>query len=143
MKDEKRAIYTKIDDRYLGFQFLMSWSLNQKSWIENNIFPVLVVKYEELMNETFVTFKRVIDFINRITNNSSKFDKVKAINSIKNTSFDKLQILEKERGFPEAMFKKGTKEKIKFFNLGQSNNYKKLLPEKIITDMNEYFKKEL
>tara|TARA_B100001250_G_C19750004_1_gene767250 strand:- start:154 stop:1002 length:849 start_codon:yes stop_codon:yes gene_type:complete len=143
MKDEKRAIYSKIDDRYVGFQFLMSWSLNQKSWIENKIFPVLVIKYEELINETFVTFKRVIDFINRITNSSVKLDKKKAMNSIKNTSFDKLQILEKEKGFTESMFKKGTKEKIKFFNLGQSNNYKKLLPENITNDMNEYFKKEL
>ena len=143
MKDEKRAIYSKIGERYVGFQFLMSWKLNQKSWIENKIFPVLIIKYEELMKQTFVTFERVIKFINKITNENINFDKEKAKNCIENTSFKKLQDLEREKGFSEAMLKKGTTEKLKFFNLGKENNYKKLLKKNLINEMNIYFEKEL
>ena len=143
MKNEKQAIYVKKNDRYLGFQLLWSWSTNIKSWIENKRFPVLVIKYEDLMDQTFVTFKKVIDFINNITQNKVSFNKERAKNSIKNTSFRNLQKLEKEHGFAEALKEKGSEKKIKFFNLGQENNYKKLLPADLINEMNKYFKKEL
>ena len=143
MKNEKQAIYVKKNDRYLGFQLLWSWSTNIKSWIENKRFPVLVIKYEDLMDQTFVTFKNVIDFINNITQNKVSFNKERAKNSIKNTSFRNLQKLEKEHGFAEALKEKGSEKKIKFFNLGQENNYKKLLPADLINEMNKYYKKEL
>ena len=143
MKNEKQAIYVKKNDRYLGFQLLWSWSTNLKSWIENKRFPILVIKYEDLMDQTFVTFKKVIDFINNITQNKVSFNKERAKNSIKNTSFRNLQKLEKEHGFAEALKEKGSEKKIKFFNLGQENNYKKLLPADLINEMNKYYKKEL
>ena len=143
MQDEKRAIYSKINNRYLGFQFLMSWSLNQKSWIENKNFPVFLVKYEDLINETFLVFKNVIQFINKLTKNDIKFNKDKAINAIKNTSFEKLQLLEKQHGFSEAMYKKGSKDKVKFFNLGQANNFEKLLSRDLINRINNKFKNDL
>ena len=143
MDDEKRAIYSKVNDRYLGFQFLMSWSLNQKSWIDNKSFPVLLVKYEDLVKETFAEFKNVIEFINKITNKNERFNKERAINAIKNTSFEKLQSLEREHGFSEAMFKKGTKDRIKFFNLGIANNFKLLLSKNLINKMNNKYANEL
>ena len=46
MMDEKKATFIKKDGRYLAFQPLLSWSLNQKSWIENSMFPVLTIKYD-------------------------------------------------------------------------------------------------
>lgn len=143
MKDEKRAIINKKDGRYLGFQALWSWSINQKTWIENNLFPALVIKYEDLLNETYNTFRKVIEFINKISNSSKTFNKSKGKNSIKNTSFEKLQRMENDHGFAEAMNKKGTNKKIKFFNLGQKNNYKNLLSQDLIIKMNEFYKEEL
>ena len=143
MKDEKRGIINKKDGRYLGFQALWSWSINQKTWVENNLFPVLVIKYEDLLNETYNTFRKAIEFINKISNSSKTFDKSKGKNSIKNTSFEKLQRMENDHGFAEAMNKKGTNKKIKFFNLGQKNNYKNLLSQDLIIKMNEFYKEEL
>ena len=143
MKDEKRGIINKKDGRYLGFQAVWSWSINQKTWVENNLFPVLVIKYEDLLNETYNTFRKVIEFINKISNSSKTFDKSKGKNSIKNTSFEKLQRMENDHGFAEAMNKKGTNKKIKFFNLGQKNNYKNLLSQDLIIKMNEFYKEEL
>jgi len=143
MKDKKRAIVDKKDSRYLGFQAIWSWSINQKSWVENNLFPTLVIRYEDLINETYNTFKKVIEFVNKISNSSETFDKSKCKNSIVNTSFEKLQKMESNYGFAEAMNKKGTDEKIKFFYLGQKNNYKNLLSEELVQEMSEYYKEEL
>ena len=143
MKDDQRAIYSKVNNRYLGFQFLMSWSLNQKSWIENKKFPVLLIKYEDLVGETFFVFKNIIQFVNKLMNNKQAFNKDKAVNAIKNTSFEKLQNLEKQYGFSEAVTKKGTKEKLKFFNLGKANNYQNILSKNLINKMNNEYKKEL
>tara|TARA_B100000809_G_scaffold262999_1_gene315232 strand:+ start:1457 stop:2305 length:849 start_codon:yes stop_codon:yes gene_type:complete len=143
MKDEKRGIINKKDGRYLGFQAVWSWSINQKTWVKNNLFPVLVIKYEDLLKETYNTFRKVIEFINKISNSSKIFNKSKGKNSIKNTSFEKLQRMENDHGFAEAMNKKGTNKKIKFFNLGQKNNYKNLLSQDLIIKMNEFYKEEL
>mgnify|MGYP006186992561 FL=1 len=143
MKDEKRGIINKKDGRYLGFQAVWSWSINQKTWVENNLFPVLVIKYEDLLKETYNTFRKVIEFINKISNSSKIFNKSKGKNLIKNTSFEKLQRMENDHGFAEAMNKKGTNKKIKFFNLGQKNNYKNLLSQDLIIKMNEFYKEEL
>ena len=143
MKDDQRAIYSKVNNRYLGFQFLMSWSLNQKSWIENKKFPVLLIKYEDLVGETFFVFKNIIQFINKLMNNKQAFNKDKAVNAIKNTSFEKLQNLENQYGFSEAVTKKGTKEKLRFFNLGKANNYQNILSKNLINKMNNEYKKEL
>ena len=143
MKDEKRGIINKKDGRYLGFQAVWSWSINQKTWVENNLFPVLVIKYEDLLNETYNTFRKVIEFINKISNSSKIFNKSKGKNSIKNTSFEKLQRMENDHGFAEAINKKETNKKIKFFNLGQKNNYKNLLSQDLIIKMNEFYKEEL
>ena len=140
MKDEKRGIINKKDGRYLGFQAVWSWSINQKTWVENNLFPVLVIKYEDLLKETYNTFRKVIEFINKISNSSKIFNKSKGKNSIKNTSFEKLQRMENDYGFAEAINKKGTNKKIKFFNLGQKNNYKNLLSQDFIIKMNEFYK---
>jgi len=165
MLDEKRGIVSKVDKRYIGFQALFSWILNQKSWVENKNFPVLTVKYEDLQSETFKTFKKVLDFINKLTNSKKIIDREKAKKSIKNCDFEnlkrleqekgfaeaitkkesneKLKRLEQEKGFAEAITKKGSNEKLKFFNLGINNNYKNLLDPILLTKMNDLFQAEL
>jgi len=143
MLDEKRGIVSKVDKRYIGFQALFSWILNQKSWVENKNFPVLTVKYEDLQSETFKTFKKVLDFINKLTNSKKIIDREKAKKSIKNCDFENLKRLEQEKGFAEAITKKGSNEKLKFFNLGINNNYKNLLDPILLTKMNDLFQAEL
>ena len=143
MMDEKRGIVSKVDNRYIGFQPLFSWILNQKSWVENRNFPVLTVRYEDLQSETFNTFKKVLDFINKLTNSKKIIDREKAKKSIKNCDFENLKRLEQEKGFAEAITKKGSNEKLKFFNLGINNNYKNLLDPTLLTKMNDIFQAEL
>ena len=143
MLDEKRGIVSKVDNRYIGFQPLFSWVLNQKSWVENKNFPVLTIKYEDLQSETFTTFKKVLDFIHKLTNSKNSIDREKAKKSIKNCDFENLKKLEQEKGFAEAITKKGSNEKLTFFNLGKNNNYKNLLDPILLTKMNDLFQNEL
>ena len=143
MMDEKKGIFSKVDNRYIAFQPLFSWILNQKSWIENKNFPVLTIRYEDLQSETFTTFKKVLDFINNLTNSNKSIDRDKAKEAIRNCDFEKLKKLEKDKGFAESITKKGSDEKIPFFNLGTDNNYKNLLDSKLLNKMNELFQTEL
>ena len=143
MLDEKRGIVSKVKNRFLGFQPLFSWILNQKSWIDNKSFPVFLVRYEDLELETYNTFIKILEFINNLTKNKDPVNKVKVKKCIENCSFDKMKKEEKEKGFAEAIKKKGTDTKIKFFNLGKDNDYKKLLDEKLLLQMNEIFKNEI
>ena len=64
----KKEFCYKKDNRYLGFIALFSWITHQKSWIENKTFPTLVIRYEDLENRTFETFKKVFLFIKNLTN---------------------------------------------------------------------------
>ena len=143
MLDEKRGIVSKVDNRYIGFQPLFSWVLNKKSWVENKNFPVLTIKYEDLQSETFTTFKKVLDFIHKLTNSKNSIDREKAKKSIKNCDFENLKKLEQEKGFAEAITKKGSNEKLTFFNLGKNNNYKNLLDPILLRKMNDLFQNEL
>ena len=143
MKTPNKAIYVKKDQRYLGFNALFSWSSNNKSWSECQKFPVLTIKYEDLEKETFETFKKVFEFIKKVSKLKEDFNQKKAEVAIKNCNFEKLQKLEKEKGFYEAISKKNSSEKIKFFNLGNKNNYKNLLNKNLIDEINLFYKDEL
>ena len=143
MQTEKNAIYQKEDNRYLGFNALFSWKFHTLSWIECKKFPVLTIRYEDLENETFLTFKKVFNFINDITKSKKSFDREKAKKTIRSCEFKKMQKLELENGFEEAMIKKDTNERIKFFNLGKRNNYKELLDSKLIDKMNFSFQDQI
>lgn len=143
MKTPNNAIFVKKDQRYLGFNALFSWSLNNKSWSECQKFPILTIKYEDLEKETFETFKKVFEFIKKVSKLKEDFNQKKAEMAIENCNFEKLQKLEKEKGFYEAISKKNSSEKIKFFNLGNKNNYKDLLNKNLIDEMNLFYKDEL
>ena len=75
---KKKSIIQKEQDRFLGFNALLSWSLHQKSWSECIRFPVLTIRYEDLETNTFKTFKIVYDFIQKISKSEKKFDNKKA-----------------------------------------------------------------
>ena len=143
MKTPNKAIFVKKDQRYLGFNALFSWSLNNKSWSECQKFPILTIKYEDLEKETFETFKKVIEFIKKVSKLKEDFNQKKAEMAIENCNFEKLQKLEKEKGFYEAISKKNSSEKIKFFNLGNKNNYRDLLNKNLLDEMNLFYKDEL
>ena len=119
------------NDGYSDFQYISSWSINYKSWKVQKKIPIKIIKYEDLLNQTFVVFKDVIEFINKLTQINEKINIEKLKNSVNTTFFDKLKKDEEKNGFSESITSTKTKTKIPFFYLGPKNNWKNLLDEKL------------
>ncbi|MDA8706109.1 sulfotransferase domain-containing protein [Candidatus Pelagibacter sp.] len=143
MKDEKKALIEKVNERYLGFVPILSWVLHQESWIKCTKFPVLTIRYEDLQLETFQTLLKVIKFINKLSNLENLINETKAKKSIISCEFEKLKKLENKNGFSEAMVDKKTKKKISFFNLGRENDYKRLLQTNLIDEMSSLYNQQI
>ena len=58
----------------------------------------LLIKYEDLINKRELTFLNILNFIHKITKSKLVLDKEKFDNTIKTTSFENMQKLEKEKG---------------------------------------------
>ena len=141
MLSEKKYLYdyNQAND-FSDFQFISSWEKNYKSWTKQDIFPIKVIKYEELMNNTFETFKEIILFIEKITKIKKIFIESKAKNSIQSTSFNKMKKIEQSKGFNESVLSKNHSKKIPFFHLGPKNDWKKIFNEDFIKNATLKFK---
>ena len=141
MLSEKKYLYdyNQAND-FSDFQFISSWEKNYNSWAKQDIFPIKVIKYEELMNNTFETFKEIIIFIEKITKIEKIFIESKAKNSIQSTSFNKMKKIEQNKGFNESVLSKNHSKKIPFFHLGPKNDWKKIFNEDFIKNVTLKFK---
>jgi len=131
------------EDGYSNFQFISSWSMNYKSWNIQKKIPVKIVKYEDLLKETFFVFKGIVEFINKTLNIKEKINNDKLKNSVNSTHFDTLKKEEKKSGFVEAVPSKKDGEKIPFFNLGPENDWKKFLDADQQKRLTDIFKEDL
>jgi hypothetical protein len=94
-------------------QLMLSWSMHVKSWTNHSAFPVMVVRYEDMLNDTFNTFAAMTDFIGL----KATPEKIRVC--IEQVGFEKLQEKESESGFREKLPK--TKQ---FFRSGKAGNWK-------------------
>ena len=131
------------EDGYSNFQFISSWSMNYKSWNIQKKIPIKIIKYEDLLKETFVVFKDIVEFVNKTLNIKEKIDINKLKNSVNSTNFNKLKNEEKNNGFIEAVLSKKNKEKIPFFNLGPDNDWRKILDKDQQSKLTNIFKEDL
>ena len=143
IKSTYRNLKDKNDsDNYASYSFISSWSNNYNSWKNSNIKNKLFIKYEDLEIDTENTFKKIIQFTNRLLNNKKEVDKKKLNKSVISTNFDLLKKMEKSLGFDEASLSSdGTKKT--FFNLGKQNDYKKLLSSETSLEIEKVFNKEM
>ena len=125
-----------------NFTFLGSWADHYRAWKDNNEFDVLFIRYEDLQNNKYEIFEKVVNFINNLKGDNTKFDKVKFENSINSTNFVNLKNKELNEKFDESAYSKDGK-KIRFFNLGFKNKWQKFLPKDMIEKINKNLKKEL
>ena len=130
-------------DGYSDFQFISSWETNFESWKIQKKIPIKIIRYEDLLNQTYKVLTEVITFINQTTISKEKINKNKIKNAIGSTSFSKLKNKEKNEGFSEAPKAKGGDKKIPFFNLGPKNNWKIILNDDLKDKLNNIFKKKL
>jgi len=144
MLNSKKYIYDhdKVEE-YSDFQFISSWENNYKSWQSQKEFPLLIVKYEDLLKKTYTVFTEIIEFINNTIKSSQKINKSKLKNSVNSTSFQKLKKHEIEHGFSESIKSRNKNSQIPFFFLGPENDWKKILDEDHKEKLNKVFEKNL
>ena len=143
MTDNQSSLLEKSHEQdHSNFTYLNSWSNHYKSWKNNSMFEVLFIRYEDLQKEKENIFKKVILFINKLTNKDLKIDEAKFLNSIKSTNFSNLKNKELNEGFEESVYSNKTGKKINFFNLGFNNRWQKLLPTDIKDLLNKNYVKE-
>tara|TARA_Y100000389_G_scaffold193889_1_gene223200 strand:+ start:876 stop:1727 length:852 start_codon:yes stop_codon:yes gene_type:complete len=131
------------ENGYSDFQLISSWDTNFESWKAQKKIPIKIIKYEDLLNETYSVINDIIGFINKTTNSKDKINKNKIKNAVSSSLFSKLKEKEKIEGFFEAPQSKLGDSKIPFFNLGPKNNWKKILNNDLKDKLNNIFKKQL
>ena len=102
-------------------QRLLSWSEHVKSWTLQSGFPLLVVKYEDMLVTPEKEFKKILHFL-EIEYSEEKFNKALTL-----SSFENLKKTEMESGFKEKPSNCKS-----FFHVGKAGYYRNILSEKAI-----------
>ena len=100
-------------------QKLLSWSEHVNSWTKQTEIPVLVLRYEDMLEDTYTCFKNAVNFL------ELEFNEVKLKQAIEYSSFNELKKQEQKEGFKEKPMK--TKS---FFKSGKAGNWKQELTKK-------------
>ena len=141
--DENASLLEKSrEGDYSNFSFLGSWSSHFRSWKNSKDFKTLFIKYEDLENNKYDTFKKIVQFINDLKKDKSSLNEKKFVNSINSTNFSNLRNKEEIEGFEESVNSKSG-EKKRFFNLGFNNRWQKILPKNILTKLNNNLQSDL
>ena len=141
--DENASLLEKSrEGDYSNFSFLGSWSSHFKSWKNCKDFKTLFVKYEDLENNKYDSFKKIVQFINSLKQDKSSLNEKKFLNSINSTNFSNLRNKEEIEGFEESVNSKSGERK-RFFNLGFKNRWQKILPKNILTKLNNNLQSDL
>ncbi len=146
--DKKKWLMSN-NGSYASYTYISSWSNNYLSWLKNNQFRRLFVKYEDLITNKYETFRDIIVFINTLMNRTEGVDKLKLQKAIETTNFNELKKKEISETFNglESSFKNWRKfhseNKNLFFNLGPENNWEKILKKSISNEIAISFEKEM
>ena len=139
---ENNSIFPQIENKnnFALPQLIGSWKEHYHSWkqVKKNY---LLVKYEQLIDNSFLEFKKIADYIGSIINRNFSDDQINT--AIKLTDFKRLQNLEKKYGFQEAPKNQESNKRRNFFYLGENNNWKKILDQKTTYRIIKEFKKEM
>ena len=154
--DDEKALQMILDKKnilmskgYETFSYIGSWSSNYLSWLKYKNFRRLFVKYEDLLENKYETFRDIIVFSNTLMNRSEGVDKSKLQKAIETTNFDVLKNKEVKESFnsSDIGFKNWrshhSENKNLFFNLGPENKWEKNLDKKIKEDIEINFNEEM
>ena len=118
----------------LDVEILGSWKFNYTSWRDGvTNMPKIIVRYEDLVNDTYTTMLKIIIFLSKLINCKIDYEKIKF--SVKQSTFQRLQKIENEIGFH--------KHQNKFFNAGKVNQWKNILSQDQVYFIKNSFKEEM
>ena len=132
---DSRGVEKTIDlkDRVL----LGTWSNHYNSWKH---FPIkkILIKYEDLKNDTYFNFRKIIDYLNELYD--LPLEEERLIKSVKNVHFNNLEKLEKAEGFNENPNINLNKN---FFRKGRVGDWEKVLSASLVKKIEKEFKNEM
>ena len=123
--------------------FCGKWNFNYSSWKNFNSQKLLLIKYEDMINNKENTLKNILVFLNKLIKNKFELNQTKIENIISSTSFEKMKDLEKKNNFSEASIDKKTGKAIPFFYLGDQSKSEKLLDINNKNKIENAFKAEM
>ncbi len=109
-------------DATTTWQFLGSWSEHVKDWTRSGAFPVLALRYEDLLDDPHVHFGKALEFIG-LTPEPERLDR-----AVRFASFDELKKQEDESGFQEK-----SPHAERFFAKGQAGQWKDALDPELVS----------
>jgi len=128
-------LYCHVTKKFpLDVEVLGSWKFNYYSW-KNGVVevPRIIIKYEDLINNTFETKLKIIKFLSNILNFKVDTNHVKY--SIEQSDFNRLQGIENNQKFHESTNT--------FFNSGKIGQWKNILSPKQISRIENFCKDEM
>ena len=146
--DKTRSLMSN-NGSHASLTYISSWAENYLSWLRNNKFRRLFVKYEDLIENRYETFRDLIVFTNTLMNNVEGVNKLKLQKAIETTNFNILKKKEMSETFDgsDSSFKNWRKfhseNKNLFFNLGPENDWKKNLEKEFAEKIETNFEKEM
>ena len=145
--DKTRSLMSN-NGSHASLTYISSWAENYLSWFRNNKFRRLFIKYEDLIENRYETFRDLIVFTNTLMNNVEGVNKLKLQKAIETTNFNVLKKKEMSETFgSDSGFKNWRKfhseNKNLFFNLGPENDWKKNLEKEFAEKIETNFEKEM
>ena len=114
---------------------LGSWSDNYNSWKAYPLTDIIIIKYEDLINDTKNSFLKILEYLKK--KNNIKIDLDKMEKAIEETSFNNLKQKEDAFGFKERS------EHGLFFRKGIVGEWKNNLDKKLSNKIENAFQKEM
>jgi hypothetical protein len=137
----EESVNTLINKNEVGYngsnklaEISASWKINYLSWKKKKNFDGIVVKYEDLIDNTEKEFTKILIFLKKIMN--INIDQKKIFKSINSCQFSKLSKMEDVYGFKEAT-------ENKFFRKGIKDSWKKDLDHNLRKKIEASFKDEM
>ena len=138
MEESVNALINRDEIGYNGpnklAEISSSWKINYLSWKKKKNFEGIIIKYEDLVDNTEKEFKKILLFLKKIIN--IEIDEKKFLKSINSCQFLKLSKLEDLHGFEESTGGK-------FFRKGTKDSWKNDLSKDLRKKIEENFKDEM
>lgn len=130
-----KNLYCHVSKKYpLDVEVLGSWKFNYYSWKSGAPeVPRIIIKYEDLINNTYQTKLKIIEFLSNILNFNIDTNHIKY--SIEQSDFKRLQEIESITKFHESSNT--------FFNSGKIGQWKNILSKEQITKIETFCKDEM
>tara|TARA_B100001123_G_C15163447_1_gene968384 strand:- start:101 stop:919 length:819 start_codon:yes stop_codon:yes gene_type:complete len=137
----EQSVASLLNENEIGFngpyklaEMPGSWRVNYASWKKKKNFNGIIIKYEDLVDNTEKEFKKILFFLKEKININIEQEKISK--SVISCQFSNLRKMEDEKGFVE-------KTNSKFFRKGTKDSWKNDLDQNLRKKIEENFKSEM